>query len=98
MEDKRNFVNQVPAGSFKKAFGEHEINYKLMKQEEEAKIAKKREEEKLIQKNHLGSLKFKPKKAVNGLFPGDIPSAPVSQSVDGAPREEQGGIISNRYL
>ena len=53
-----------------------------MKQEEEAKIAKKREEEKLIQKNHLGSLKFKPKKAVNGLFPGDIPSAPVSQSVD----------------
>ena len=101
MEDKRNFVNQVPAGSFKKAFGEHEINYKLMKQEEEAKIAKKREEEKLIQKNHLGSLKFKPKKAVNGLFPGDVPShAPgqVSQSVDGAPVAEQGGIISNRYL
>ena len=36
---------------------------------------------------------------MNGLFPGDIPSqAPISQSVDGAPREEQGGIISNRYL
>ncbi len=31
LEDKRNFVNQVPAGGFKKAFGEHEINYKLNK-------------------------------------------------------------------
>lgn len=68
LEDKRNFVNQVPAGGFKKAFGEHEINYKQMKEEREAAIAKKREDEKAQLKNHYGSLKFKPKKgaAVQG--------------------------------
>ena len=62
LENKRNFVNQVPAGGFKKAFGEHEINYKQMKDEREAKIAQKRVEEKNKLKNHYGALKFKPKK------------------------------------
>jgi hypothetical protein len=46
LEDKRNFVNQVPAGGFAKAFGEHEITYKQMMSEREAQIAKKRHEEK----------------------------------------------------
>ena len=46
LEDKRNFVNQVPAGGFSKAFGEHEVNYRQMKEDREAKVAKKREEEK----------------------------------------------------
>ena len=66
LEEKRNFVNQVPAGRFKKAFGEHEVNYKLMKGEQEAAIAKKREEERIQLKSHQGSLKFKPKKALTG--------------------------------
>ena len=46
LEDKRNFVNLVPAGGFKKVFGEHEIQYKLLKDEQEAAITKRREEEK----------------------------------------------------
>ena len=60
LEDKRNFVNQVPAGGFKKAFGEHELNYKQMKSEREALIAQKRQEEKSKLKNHYGKLKYKP--------------------------------------
>ena len=39
LEDKRNFVNQVPAGGFKKAFGEHELSYRQMKDEREVLIA-----------------------------------------------------------
>ena len=68
LEDKRNFVNQVPAGSLKKVFGEHEINYKMIKEEKEAAIAKRREEEKNQLRNHKGSLKHKPKKTLTGVY------------------------------
>ena len=62
LEDKRNFVNQVPAGGFKRAFGEHEVNYQKNKDRVEAELAKKREEEQIKMKNHYGSLKYKPKR------------------------------------
>ena len=62
LEDKRNFVNQVPAGGFKRAFGEHEVNYQQMKEEREALISQKRQEEKSKLQNHYGKLKFKPNK------------------------------------
>jgi len=52
----------MPAGGFKRAFGEHEVNYKLKKEKIEAELAKKREQEKSMLKNHYGSLKYKPKK------------------------------------
>ena len=46
----------MPAGGFKKAFGEHELKYKELMEEREAAIAKKREEEKNQLRNHYGSL------------------------------------------
>ena len=36
LEDKRNFVNPVPAGGFLKAFGELEVKYKLDREERDA--------------------------------------------------------------
>lgn len=36
LEDKRNFVNQVPAGGFKNAFVEHEVSYRQLKEERES--------------------------------------------------------------
>ena len=88
LEDKRNFVNQVPAGGFKKAFGEHEINYKLNKDKVEAEIAKKREDEKAQLKNHYGSLKFKPKKSPLIIGPNEVSSGnPNGLSADGLPKD-----------
>ena len=43
LEDKRNFVNQ-DAGSFKRAFGEHEVNYMAKKAEFDQKVAQKKAE------------------------------------------------------
>ena len=87
-------MNQVPAGSFKKAFGEHEINYRMLKEEKEAAIAKRREEEKNQLKNHLGSLKHKPKKALTGVNQPDLNTAiSVANSVE----VNRGGILTNRH-
>ena len=108
LEDKRNFVNQVPPGGFAKAFGEHEINYKQMKDDREAAISKKREEEKAQLKNHYGSLKFKPKKHAAGDLNSQLQTS-LAYSVDAANPVEGGGnllgspragrgILSNRFL
>ena len=58
----------MPAGGFKKAFGEHEINYKLMKGDADDKIAKRRTQERNSMKDHYGSLKFKPKKPIENPY------------------------------
>ena len=84
----------MPAGAFSKAFGEHEVNYRLMKGEQEGIIAKRREEEKNLLKNHQGSLKFKPKKALTGINSSDIGQLAISVDVA---NQNGGGILTNRY-
>ena len=97
LEDKRNFINQVPAGGFKRAFGEYEINYKNLKDEHDSAIAKRREEEKNQLRNHQGSLKHRPKKTLTGVDQiGGIATA-GSISVVNSVEVNRGGILTNRY-
>ena len=80
----------MPAGGFRKAFGEHELIYKQNKEKAEADIRKNRDDERTMLKNHYGSLKHKPKKGavllaqgghVSALDPSLVPRS-LANSVD----------------
>lgn len=98
LEDKRNFVNQVPAGGFKNAFVEHEVSYRQMKEERESQIALKRLEEKSKLKNHYGQLKYKPNKDAIEAYDINSKLKQLAQSVDGKVPKESNNGNSNSSL
>ena len=61
LADKRNFVNQVPAGSFLEAQKEYGKQYKEKKANADKALAERREKRESEFQNHYASIKYKPK-------------------------------------
>lgn len=64
LDQKRNFVLQVPAGNIKSHVKEYEEAYKQKKQQILAEIERKRLEEAQKLEDHINSLKYKPNAAL----------------------------------
>ena len=92
----------MPAGGFKLAFGQHEVQYLKNKDKVEAELAKRREEEKTKMKNHYGSLKYKPKK-IDISQQLNSPSLDITRNKDVSSSLQNGhgpadNVLSNRFL